>query len=62
MTEIISREEWHDMLERSRDLLARAEHANRVGDAITAASIWRELGPLNRKIRSRQLLVRGIDA
>lgn len=64
MAEIVSREEWHEMLGRSRALVARLGWMRQEGaDPAEIEAIERHLARLNRKIRSPRLLrVRGIDA
>lgn len=58
MAQIVSRKTWKAMLLRSEDLLERAQKA--ITDH-ERAIIWAELQPLNRLIRSNNLLVEGID-
>jgi len=47
---------WIGLLNRSRDLMSRAESAKRRGDAILSATLWRELSPLNARIHRLALL------
>lgn len=61
--EIVSRSVWMKMLEHSRCLQIEAEIAHMTGNRRRYDEIWRQLSPLNRKIRNPNLLrVRGIDA
>lgn len=43
---------WRKMCERSSLLLNQAELCAREGLRADAAAVWRELGPLNRRIRA----------
>lgn len=59
--EWISRSEWEALLVRSRSLTASAKRADQMGQSDVAKHLWREIAPLNRRINSPLLKVRGID-
>lgn len=57
--EWISRQEWEAMLALSRELMSRINWLQR--DGKPNEELWKQLAPLNRRIRSPLLKVRGID-
>lgn len=57
--EWISRQKWEAMLAQSRDLMNRIDWFRRCGEP--NEELWKEIAPLNQRIRSPLLRVRGID-
>jgi len=59
--EWITREEWMSLVNKARSLMKSADWAKQRNDNLAYRSLWKKIAPLNKRIRSDKLKVRGID-